>query len=191
MKVREEITMTRDEALALVKKHIKNRNLVKHTLAVEAVMRKLAEHFGEDVDKWGLAGLLHDIDYSETQDDPSKHSLVGGEMLAEMGVEEDIVKAVKAHNEYHGLPRETRMAKALYASDPLTGLIVAAALIHPDKKLSSIDVDFVMNRYGEKSFARGANREIIASCAELGLDLREFVALSLEAMQGIADDLGL
>jgi len=191
LKVREEITMTRDEALALVKKHIKNRNLVKHTLAVEAVMRKLAEHFGEDVDKWGLAGLLHDIDYSETQDDPSKHSLVGGEMLAEMGVEEDIVKAVKAHNEYHGLPRETRMAKALYASDPLTGLIVAAALIHPDKKLSSIDVDFVMNRYGEKSFARGANREIIASCAELGLDLREFVALSLEAMQGIADDLGL
>ena len=191
MEVREEITVTRDEALALVKKHIKNKNLVKHTLAVEAVMRRLAEHFGEDVDKWGLAGLLHDIDYSETQDDPSRHSLVGGEMLAEMGVEEDIVQAVKAHNEYHGLPRETKMAKALYASDPLTGLIVAAALIHPDKKLGSIDVDFVMNRYGEKSFARGANREIIASCTELGLDLREFVGLGLEAMQDIASDLGL
>ena len=112
-------------------------------------------------------------------------------MLAELGLDEKLIYAVKAHNAIHGLPRVRLIDKALYASDPLTGLIVAAALIHPDKKLSSIDVDFVLNRYGEKSFARGADREAIASCIEMGLELEEFVALSLAAMQEISKELGL
>jgi len=183
--------MNREEAYKLVKKNIKQKNLVKHCLAVEAVMRKLAKHFGEDDDKWALAGLLHDIDYEETADDPERHSLVGGEMLEEMGLDEEIVYAVKAHNGVHGLPRKTRMAQALYAADPLTGLIVASALIHPDKKLNAVDADFVMNRYGEKSFARGADREVIASCQEMGMEIEDFVSISLEAMQGIAKELGL
>ncbi|MDN5348508.1 MAG: uncharacterized protein PWP65_2073 [Clostridia bacterium] len=183
--------MKRNEALNLLKKHVKNKNLLKHSLAVEAVMRALARHFGEDEEKWGLAGLLHDIDYEQTKDDPTRHSLVGGEMLAELGLPEDIVYAVKAHNGYHGLQRESRMARALYATDPLTGLIVAGALIKPEKKLAAIDVPFLLNRYHEKSFARGANRETIASCSELGLTLEEFMQIGLEAMQGIAGELGL
>ncbi len=183
--------MNREEAYKLVKKNIKQRNLVKHCLAVEAVMKKLAEYFEEEVDKWSLAGLLHDIDYEETADDPEKHSLVGAKMLEELDLNQDIIYAVKAHNGIHGLPRKTKMTQALYAADPLTGLIVASALIHPDKKLNSIDAEFVMNRYGEKSFARGADRDVIASCQEMGLDIEEFVSISLEAMQGISAELGL
>lgn len=183
--------MKREEAYQLVKKNIKQRNLVKHCLAVEAVMKKLADHFGEDVERWGLAGLLHDIDYEKTADDPERHSLIGGDMLAEMGLDDEIVHAVRAHNGVHGIPRKTLMDKALYASDPLTGLIVASALILPDKKLSAIDADFVLNRFGEKNFARGADRDVIASCSEMDLELEQFIALALSAMQESSKELGL
>jgi len=183
--------LSREEAWNILKKNLKNKNLRKHCLAAEAVMRSLAERFGEEEEMWGLAGLLHDIDYEETQDDPERHSLVGGEMLEEIGLPEEVVHAVKAHNDVHGIERESLMDKALYAVDPLTGLIVAAALINPEKKLSSIDAQFVLNRFKEKSFARGANREQIKSCSELGLGLEEFVELGLKAMQNIAGDLGL
>ncbi|KUK10072.1 MAG: Metal dependent phosphohydrolase [Clostridia bacterium 41_269] len=183
--------VSRDEALNILKKNLKNKNLRKHCLAAEAIMRKLAEHFGEDKELWGMAGLLHDIDYEETHDDPNRHSLVGGEMLAEMGFPEELVHAVKAHNEVHGIERESLLDKALYAVDPLTGLIVAAALIKPEKKLAAIDVNFILNRFKEKSFARGASREQIQCCSELGLELEEFIEIGLKAMQEIADDLGL
>lgn len=183
--------MIREDALKLLHQYLKTPNLIKHSLAVEAIMRALARHFGEDEDKWGLAGLLHDIDYEETKDDPQRHSLVGGEILEREGLDPEIVYAVKAHNEAHGFPREDRLSRALYASDPLTGLIVAAALIRPEKKLAPLDVQFLLNRYHEKSFARGAKREQIASCRELGLSLEEFLALGLEAMKGIAEELGL
>lgn len=185
------IILTRDEAFDLIKDRIGTKNLIKHVLAVEAVMRRLARHFGEDEDKWGLAGLLHDIDYEETKGDPEAHSMVGADMVEGLGVDPDIVQAVRAHNEIHKLPRETRMAKALYCSDPLTGLIVAAALISPEKNLESIDTKFVLNRFGEKSFARGANRETIMACSDLGLTLEEFIEFGLEAMKEIRDDLGL
>ncbi|RJQ05197.1 MAG: HDIG domain-containing protein [Bacillota bacterium] len=184
--------MDRQEALDYMLENVKNSNLRKHILAVEAVMRRLATRLGEDPEKWGLAGLLHDIDYETTKDSPDRHSLVGAEMLESAGVEPDIVEAVRAHNDCHGLERETKMAKALYAADPLTGLIVAAVLISPAKKLAGIDAQFVLNRFGEKAFARGARREpMLGAKAELGLDLDEFVALGLEAMQGISGDLGL
>lgn len=182
--------MEREEALALVEESIAQKNLVKHCLAVEAVMERLAEHFGEDRELWGLTGLLHDIDYDETYDRPEEHSLKGGQLLEEKGLPEDLVYAVKAHNEVHGLPLKSLMDKALYAADPLTGLIVAAALIHPKKKLSAIDTGFVMNRFQESSFARGANRDQIGSCKEMDLSLEEFVGLGLEAMQGIRKELG-
>lgn len=183
--------MEREKALKLVKENIGQDNLVKHCLAVEAVMGKLAEHFNKDIKKWKLAGLLHDIDYEQTADDPEKHSLIGAEMLSDMGIDQDIVYAVKVHNHEHGLERKSLMDKALYASDPLTGLIVASALIHPDKKLSSLDTEFVLNRYGEKSFAKGADRDVIASCEEMDLELEEFIGLALEGMQSIDKQLGL
>ena len=183
--------MNRDEAMALLKENLTNKNLFNHSLAVEAVMRRLAEHFNEDVEKWGLAGLLHDIDYDRTKDDPLKHSTEGAEMLAGYGLPDDIVYAVKVHNHRHGLPRLSLMDKALFATDPLTGLIVAGALIRPEKKLSAIDVPFLMNRFQEKSFARGANRETIKACSETGLSLEEFMSLGLEAMQTIAAELKL
>jgi len=183
--------MTRDEALKLVKEKIKNQNLVKHCLAVEVVMRDLANYFNEDEKKWGLAGLLHDIDYEETKNSPETHSLIGGEMLEKLGLDKEIVEAIKAHNEIHGLPRQTKLAKALFCTDPITGLIVAATLVLPSKKLNDLTVENVLNRFKEKSFARGANREVILACSEIGLNLGEFIKISLMAMQRIADDLSL
>lgn len=183
--------MERNEAFNLMQERISNKNLKKHCLAVEAVMRALAERFGEDEEKWGAAGLLHDIDYEETQDDPASHSLVGSEILEELGLPEDIVYAVKVHNDYHNLPRINLMDKALFATDPLTGLVVASALITPEKKLHAVDVEFLLNRYKEKSFARGARRESIESCSEMGLGLEEFMGIGLNAMKSIHKDIGL
>lgn len=183
--------MNRPEAEQAVKTRLPNVNLFKHCLAVEAVMRGLARHFGENEEDWSMAGLLHDIDYEETKNDPDRHSLLSGEIVKGMGFTDEIVEAVIAHNERHGLPRATRMAKALYACDPLTGLIVAAALIHPEKRLSAIDTAFVLNRYKEKSFAKGANRKTIEACSDLGLSLEEFVTIGLDSMKGISKELGL
>lgn len=179
-----------EEARELARSKL-SANLYKHSLAVEAVMRALARHFGQDEERWGLAGLLHDIDYEETKNDPDRHSLRSGQIVRELGFDDEMVQAVEAHNERHGLPRETLMAKALYCSDPLTGLIVASALIHPSKKLESITPDFVLNRYHEKSFARGANRNVISACDQLGLELKEFISIGLEAMKSVAGELGL
>ncbi|PUU92458.1 HDIG domain-containing metalloprotein [Halanaerobium sp. ST460_2HS_T2] len=183
--------MQREEAIKLMKENIKQKNLRKHCLAVEAVMAELADYFDKDQDKWRLAGLLHDIDYEDTADEPEKHSQLGAEMLADIGMEAKIVEAVRAHNGMHQLPRKTLMAKALYAADPLTGLIVASALIHPEKSLNALDTEFVLNRYGDNSFAKGADRDVIASCKEMDLELKEFIELSLAAMQNVSDDLGL
>jgi len=183
--------MTREEALKLLKSHVTNKNLLKHCYACEVVMKYLARHFGEDEQKWALAGLLHDVDYDTTKDDLSQHSLVGGKILEEAGLPDDIVHAVKAHNGAHGIARTSLMDKCLYSTDPVTGLIVAGALIRPEKKLSAIDVDFLMKRFHEKAFARGANRETIASCSEFGMELGEFLGISLEAMQSISQELGL
>lgn len=183
--------MSREEALSFLKEHLKNKNLFKHSLAVEAVMRGLACRFGENEELWGIAGLLHDIDYEDTKDDLSRHSLKGAQMLEERGLPEELVYAVKVHNHNHGLPRLSNMDKALYAADPVTGLIVAGALIKKEKSLAVIDVQFLVNRFNEKSFAKGANRETILSCSELGLTLEEFLDISLASMQSIASDMGL
>ncbi|MBM3307805.1 MAG: HDIG domain-containing protein, partial [Candidatus Eisenbacteria bacterium] len=151
--------MTRDECLALVKANCSNRNLIKHMLAAEAVMAGLARRLGGDVEAWAQAGLVHDLDYDETAKTPERHGLVSADMLTERGFPADIVHAVKAHNDH--APREGLMDKALYATDPVTGLVVAAALMHPTKKLANVDVEFVMRRFKEKRFAAGANREAI------------------------------
>jgi uncharacterized protein len=183
--------MERSEALSLVKKNVKNKNLVKHMIATEVVMGALAVRLGENEKKWRLVGLIHDLDYDKTVDNPQQHGLLAAQMLEELAFPADIVQAVKAHNEALGLFRHSMLDKALYAADPVTGLIVAAALIHPDKKLDAIDTQFVLNRFGEKHFARGANREQIKSCSELGMELDEFITISLKAMQQAAAELGL
>jgi putative nucleotidyltransferase with HDIG domain len=184
--------MTRDEALKKLKENLTNQNLVKHSFAVEAIMRALAQKFGQDRGKWGLAGLLHDIDYEKVKGDLSQHSLVGAKMLEDLGLDKDICQAVKVHNEAHGISPETLMEKALFVTDPLTGLIVAATLVLPSKKIKDLTVENVLNRYKEKAFARGANREIIGKCKELlGLKLEEFVQIGLGAMQEIDTELGL
>lgn len=185
--------MNRETALELVKQNISNQNLIKHCLAVEVIMRSLAQHFSETDDgKWGLAGLLHDIDYDKVKDNLSQHSLLGARLLEDWGIEKEICQAVKVHNETHGILPETLMEKALFTTDPLTGLIVAAALVLPSKKISDLTVENVLNRFKEKSFARGANREIIKKCEELlNLKLEDFIKIGLEAMQKISQDLGL
>ena len=183
--------ISRQEALAVVEKNIPNANLQKHSFACEAVMKYLAEELGEDSEKWAMAGLLHDIDYVQTAEEPEKHSLIASEMLEKMDVPEDVVYAVKVHNHVHGLPRKSLLDKALYAVDPLTGLIVACALVSPEKKLKSIDTSFVLNRFKEKSFAKGASREQIKTCEELGLSLEKFVDIGLKGMQSIDEELGL
>lgn len=183
--------MKRTEALDSIKAKVQNENLVRHMLATEAIMQALARRFGEDEEEWGLAGLLHDIDVELTEGDMSRHSKIGADMVQQMGCGPAIVHAILTHNQAHGVPLETMMDKALFCADPLTGLITAAALVRPDKKLASVEAKSVRKRFKEKSFAAGANREHIAQCCELGLELDEFIALGVVAMQGVAQELGL
>jgi putative nucleotidyltransferase with HDIG domain len=183
--------MTRDEALSSVKASVENANLVKHMLATEAVMRALAGRLGEDEEIWGLTGLLHDIDVELTDGDMTQHSKLGSDLAQELGASEEMVNAILAHNQKHGIALETKLDKALFCADPLTGLIIAAALVRPEKKLAAVEARSVEKRFKEKSFAAGADREQIASCRELGIELDEFIKIGLNAMKGIARDLGL
>ena len=155
-------------------------------------MRQLAVKLGGDPEIWALTGLLHDIDYEKTKGDPETHSLVGAEMLKEIGLDDEIVEAVKTHNEAHNIEPQSLLAKALFVADPISGLIVAATLVLPSKKINDLTTQNVLNRFKEKAFARGANREIIKKCEELiGLSLEEFTEICLKAMQGISEKLGL
>ena len=183
--------MTREEAWQLVCEWIQNENMRKHLLAVEAAMRFYARKFGEDEEKWGLVGLLHDLDY-EKHPDPPEHPQVGANFLREQGLPEDMVNAILAHADWTGVPRDTLMAKALFACDELTGFLVACALVMPSKKLREVRVDTVIRKMKDKSFARKVSREdIIRGAQELGIPLEEHIANVLTAMNGIADELGL
>ena len=183
--------MTRKEALDSIKTNILNENLVKHMLATEAIMRSLARRLGQDENEWGLTGLLHDIDMELTNGDMYTHSKLGADLAKELGASEAMAHAILCHNEAHGIPRETMLDKALFCVDPLTGLIIAAALVRPDKKLAGLDAKSVIRKFRQKSFAAGADREQISLCSEIGLELDEFIELGLEAMKGIAANLGL
>lgn len=189
--LRQGIKLDREQALAELKARVKNVNLIKHSLAVEAIMRKLASLFRDDVEVWGLAGLLHDIDYEKTASDPSMHSIVAADILEGLWVDKEIIYAVKAHNPHHGIERKRKLDKALFCADPVSGLITASALIMPSKKVADVTVDFVLKKMSEKSFARGANREQISSCSELGLSPEDFIGIALNAMQEISDQLEL
>lgn len=195
--------MTRDEAYNLMCEMIKNPNLQKHGLAVEAIMKSLCTYLQKihpdlpdsefNLDEWGITGLLHDADFELINKDPKQHTLVTEKILREKGFEnERVINAIKAHHDGIKDSRDNLLEKSVYAADELSGLITAVALVRPDKKISSVDVLSVIKKFKQSSFAAGANRNQILACEkELEIPLEEFVKIGLESMQGISDKLGL
>lgn len=180
-----------DEALALLREKNTNDSLVRHGIAVSDAVAAYARTYGEDENKWRIAGLLHDVDY-EQHPTIEEHGKVGGEWLAERDYPEDVVRAVIAHNDYHGIPRDTLMARAIFACDELTGLITAAALVRPDKSIHGLEASSVRKKMKDKAFARGVNREdIVKGAEELGVDLNEHIAFVIAAMADDAERLHL
>jgi len=184
--------ISKDKALSLLHENIKNTNLRKHHYAVAAAMKGLATELGGEPEVWEIVGLLHDADYEKTEDNMELHTILLAEILVNEDVGEDIIRAIQSHAyEYTGKSPESPMEYALLSCDDLTGLIVAVALVHPEK-LAGVTVKSVMKKFGSKSFAAGADREKIKSCEEnLDIPLEDFTGLVLKAMQGEADLLGL
>lgn len=180
----------REEVLAVVEVRVANEHLRRHMLATEAIMRGLAVRLGEDPELWGLAGLAHDLDAEETSDDVTRHGAVAAETLRSLGLPAEVVHAVAAHNPRTGIAMESVFDVALLSADQLSGLITAAVLVRPEKDLQGVRLKSLRKRYREGAFARGVDREAIARCAELGLELDEFMAIGLEAMQAAASDIG-
>jgi putative nucleotidyltransferase with HDIG domain len=184
--------ITRERAEQLLKEYIKNPRMHNHCYASEEVMRALAKRFGEDEEVWGITGLLHDLDVEMTEGNPENHGWKTAEILKEEGVEESVIDTIVAHNEKaSGRDRTTKFEHALSAAETITGLIVATTLVYPDKKLASVKPKSVVKRMKEKSFAASVDRDKIRECEKIGIPLPEFAALSLEAMRGIADKIGL
>ena len=182
---------TRAEAWRLLTQHTTSPNLLKHALAVEAAMRHYARYFGEDEAKWGLVGLLHDMDY-ERHPDPKDHPLVGARILHQVGYPEDIIYAIKSHASYLGVERKSLMDKTLFAVDELCGLITAVALVRPSKKIADVPVKSVRKKMKDKAFARSVSRQdIIEGAQDLGVDLNGHIARVIEAMASVAPQLGL
>ena len=182
--------MNRDEAYQLVHGRLGESATMAHCLACEACMRALAERLGEDVELWGLTGLVHDLDLDETADDPERHTVVGAEILRGEGAPDELVQAVLGHNDK--ATRETRMAQALWVVDPTTGMITAAALIRPSKSTRDLKVKSIKKRMKDKRFAAAVNRDQIRACADLlGLELTDYLQICLTAMDGVRDQIGL
>jgi uncharacterized protein len=184
--------VNREQALQLVRKQVKSENLVNHMLATEAIMGALARRLDGDEERWRLAGLLHDLDAEETAEAMEVHGTLTVQWLREAGVDdEEVLQAILAHNSANGSSIGCTMDRALHACDPLTGLVTAAALIRPEKRLELVALKSLKKRFKEPSFAKGARREDIMTCAQLGLELDEFLDIGLKAMQEVSDDLGL
>lgn len=194
--------MTRDEAYTLMVEMLKSKNLQKHGLAVEAIMKALCQYLKQNVhdrkenefdeEEWAIVGLLHDADYELVEKDPTRHTLVTEEKLRPLGASDRIINGIKAHHDGIKDSRDNLLEKSVYAADELSGLITAVALVRPDKKLSSVAVESVMKKFPQKSFAAGAKREQILACErELNIPLEQFIGIALKAMQGISDELGL
>ena len=183
--------MNRSEALAIVNEYIKNENLIRHMLAVEAAMRFYAAKLGKDIDTWGITGLLHDFDW-EIHPTMDQHPQEGAPILRARGVPEEIITAILGHADHTGIPRQTEMEKALYACDEITGLIIAVALVRPSRSIHDVKVKSVKKKWKDRSFAAGANREEITNATEeFGVDLWDHVENVITAMRGIAPELGL
>lgn len=184
--------MKREEAFVLLNQYVKNEKMLIHSLCSEAVMRALARKLSRDEEKWGLAGLLHDLDVELTNAEPTVHGLKSAEVLEEKGLDPEIVDAVRMHNEKAtGLERSTEFQHALAAGETVTGLIYATALVYPDKKIALVKTKSVTKRMKEKAFAASVNRDHILECEKIGLSLDEFAGISIKAMQEISDQIGL
>ncbi len=184
--------ISREDAFQLLTTHLKNEKLVSHCLAAEAIMRDLAPRFDENPELWAIAGLLHDIDYEITDGDPSRHGKEGAELLLNHGVSPAIADAILKHNaEGLGLERATVFDHALACAETMTGMIAATALVYPDKKIASVKPQSVTKRMKTPHFARSVSRDIIMECETIGIPLPDFVAISLKAMAGIAESIGL
>jgi putative nucleotidyltransferase with HDIG domain len=189
-------TPSREDALAIVHEYTASDSLRKHMLSVEAAMRAYAEKFGEDVERWGITGLVHDFDYerfpNEAHSATDEHPAEGVRILRAHGFPEDILEAILGHANYSGVPRSSKMAKTLYAVDELTGLITATALVRPNKSVMEVEAKSVRKKMKDKAFARGVNREdVIEGAADLGVDLDEHIDFVIKAMQQVAPSLGL
>jgi putative nucleotidyltransferase with HDIG domain len=181
----------RDQAWSLLCEYTQSESLRKHMLAVEACMRAYARKFGEDENKWGITGLLHDFDY-EKYPTPAEHPYVGNKILEERGYPEDVRRAIMSHANYSGVTRDSKMEKALYACDEVSGFITASALVKPNKSLAEVEAKSVRKKMKDKAFARSVNRDdIVNGAADLGVDLEEHIAFCIEAMKWIAAELGL
>ena len=185
------MSLSRDEALKLVRENVSNEKIVLHMIAVSAIMKALARYFGEDESKWELVGLLHDIDYEKTKNDPARHGLEAEEILKGK-VSEDILHAIKAHNfENTGVNPDSKMEKALIAADAISGLIIASALVMPHKKLEEVRVETLEKKFKQKDFARSVSRERILFCEQIGLSKEKFFEIALNALKEISGELGL
>lgn len=183
--------MDRSEALSIVQEYVKNPNLINHMLSVEAAMRFYARKFGEDEELWAVTGLLHDFDW-EVHPTLEEHPQAGAPILRERGVSEEIIQAILSHADHSGVPRQTRMQKALYACDEITGLVTAVALVRPSRSLYDLNSASVKKKWKDKAFAAGANRdEITRATEEFGLELWEHTDNVIQAMRSIAPQLGL
>jgi putative nucleotidyltransferase with HDIG domain len=190
-RIQVKIMMDRAQAWSLLCEYTQSASLRKHMLAVEACMRAYARKFGEDENKWGITGLLHDFDY-EKYPTPAEHPFVGNKILEERGYPEEVRRAILSHADYSGVKRESKMEKTLYACDEIAGFITASALVKPSKSLAECEAKSVRKKMKDKAFARSVNRDdIINGAADLGVDLEEHIAFCIEAMKGIAGELGL
>jgi len=184
--------MRREDALDLLRQHIRNDKMISHCLASEAVMRALARRLGRDEEKWGLAGLLHDLDVELCNADLNVHCLETERILKEKGLDPEIIDAIKMHNETAtGKARNAEFQHALAAGETVTGLIIATTMVYPDKKIASVKGKSVVKRMKEKAFAASVSRENILECEKIGIPLEEFVEISLKAMNEIGDQINL
>ncbi|ODT03083.1 MAG: HAD family hydrolase [Gemmatimonadetes bacterium SCN 70-22] len=187
---------SRSDALALMHELTQSESLRKHMLAVEAAMRAYALEFGEEVERWGLAGLMHDFDYERWPNSAhapdAEHPAEGVRLLRERGYPDDVLQAILGHAQYTGVARESRMAKTLFAVDELTGLITATALVKPSRSIHDVDARSVMKKMKDKAFARGVSREdVVNGAADLGVELEPHIQFVINAMRACAGDLGL
>ncbi|SHE71612.1 hypothetical protein SAMN02745164_00998 [Marinitoga hydrogenitolerans DSM 16785] len=180
--------MNREEAIKLLKQHVKNDNLVKHCLAVGAIMKGLAKELNENEERWEIIGILHDLDYEYTKNNPEIHAKKTVEILENQITDEE-KNAILAHNEHASL--NTKLDYSLYAADPISGLVTAAVLVRPDKKIEGLKVKSLKKKFKDKSFAAGANRENIKKIEEINIELSKFFEISIESMKEIAEELGL
>ncbi len=193
-----EAGITYEQAKALLDENIKDPIIKMHSIESEAVLRGLAKHFGENEELWGIAGLLHDIDFDQTKNDVQNHGVLCRQILKDGGVSDDLINVIASHTygmeeipEYKDKRRSTHFEHCLAAGETVTGLIYAYGLMRPDKSLANVEVKSIKKKFKDKSFAARVNRDVIRECEECGLELGEFLQIALDAMKGIASEIGL